>query len=556
MARQRGGGGNKRQATTPVGASFKDPRREARAASQQAARFDNMGDYDTSDGEWTEVNHGRNNQYNNSSKVTNTIQGQDPSQQQQHQQQQNQAPTHQREDGDPQTFASVVSQSGGGLGGHRESQDVRHGEKEKKTLARMFKTAPPDGPNRDNIVIEIRQVNGEPFKGSLHYKEAKFGIWKDCLGMDPTLIHGLTFAFSDYPIIKYKLKNQINIDGLRNVEFFEFNRAYKVNGMNRNDVLSCKIKGIRSNYSEETSPTETDPDVRWVKIEWCDYAFEEHEILVWLEQFGQPIGHITEEIYPDSDSDGDPTGNGTFTVKMKLHTPIPQLLPMWGKRIRIYYRGIQKLCPRCFGNHPRKNCRSEKRKWLEYVLDFMEHHSQIPEELYGRWYDLVNQEYGEIIQDKESNVQDNPEQLSTQEETREETQTEQSQDSGQSQNQSSQSRPIQLKPAFISRPRTNQTKSQYSNQSGSHQTRPNHQRDRMRLSKEDEENLSEYLGLGMSIDEARSAFQKEIEMAELRAKIRENQRNRTRGEIGTSSRTQVGNATSHRGSGRGGLSFN
>ena len=170
MARQRGGGGNKRQVTTPVGATYKDPRREARAASQQAARFDNMGDYDTSDGEWTEVNHSRNNQNNNSNRVTDTVQGLDPTQQHQQQQPLNQAPTLERPAGSSQTFASVVSQSGGGSGGPRESQDARQGEKEKKTLARMFKTAPPDGPFRDNIIVEIRQVNGVPFKGSLHYK--------------------------------------------------------------------------------------------------------------------------------------------------------------------------------------------------------------------------------------------------------------------------------------------------------------------------------------------------------------------------------------------------
>ena len=46
--------------------------------------------------------------------------------------------------------------------------------------------------------------------------------------------------------------------------------------MDKSDVLSCKIKGIRSNYNEETGPTDTDHDFRWVKIEWIDYAFEEH----------------------------------------------------------------------------------------------------------------------------------------------------------------------------------------------------------------------------------------------------------------------------------------
>ena len=291
MARQRGGGGNKRQATTPVGASYKDPRREARAASQQAARFDNMGDYDTSDGEWTEVNHSRNNQNNNSNRVTNTIQGLDLTQQHQQQQPPNQAPTLERPAGGSQTFASVVSQSGGGPGGSGESQDERHGEKVKKTLARMFKTAPPDGPFRDNIIVEIRQVNGVPFKGSLHYKEAKYGIFQKSLGMDPTIIHGLSFAFSDYPIVKFKLKHQIDIDTLKPVEFFEFERKYKVNGMDKTDILHCKVKGIRASYSDQPDDAErgSDPDIRWIKIEWCDYSLEEHRSWRGLSNLGNRL---------------------------------------------------------------------------------------------------------------------------------------------------------------------------------------------------------------------------------------------------------------------------
>ena len=522
----------KRLASSPVGASFKDPRREG--IQQQSGRFDALGDYESDGGEWTTVTNERSRPQTETSSSLSTANTPNP------------------------TFAEVTSQSAG------QSQDSRQTRGARKSLQPMFKTAPPDGPLRDYIVVEIRQVNGVPFKGSLHYKEAKYGIFEQCLKQDPNTIHGLNFAFSDYPIVKYKLKQQINIDDLRPVEYFEYHRSYKVNGNEKTDILQCKIKGIRSDYSDQMdrSDEDTDQNVRWVKIEWCDWAIEEHEILAWLEQFGETIGHITEDIYPDSDSDGDPTGNGTFTVKMKLHTPIPQLLPMWGKRIRIYYRGIQKLCSRCFGNHPRKNCRSAKRRWVDYVLDFMGHYTEIPNELYGRWFEVVNNEFGEIIENSTSNTQG--------EEQREAAQPDQTA-GGQPHNNSNQrqdgpppqNRPIQLKPAFVSRarPSNQQTGSRsdenYRNQSHSRSSYQRQEpRQDNRLTREEEDNLSDYLALGMSISEAKEAFKKEVEMAELRARVRENRRNVTRGDVNSTNRTQIGNMSTNRGRGRGGLSFN
>ena len=507
MSSNRGG---KRLASSPMGgASLKDPRREGR---QQSSRFDVLGDYESDGGEWTEVINARKQTPERASNVPN-----------------------------PQpTFASVTAQASG------SSQDARNTESVKRVLERKFKTAPPDGPLRDTITVEIRQVNGVPFKGSLHFKEAKYGIFENCLNLDPTIIHGLSFAYSDYPIVKYKLKHQIDIDALKPLEFFEYNRSYKVNGMDKTDVLQCKVKGIRSNYSNQIEDSDSDPNIRWVKIEWIDYELEEHEILAWLEQFGEPLGHLTEEVYPDSDSDGDPTGNGTYTVKMKLHSPIPQLLPMWGKRIRIYYRGVQKLCSRCFGNHPRRNCRSEKRRWVDYVLEFMEHYQDIPNEIYGRWFKVINDEFGEVIAEQTQNTAENA-----------------AESTSNPQDTSSNSRmptQIQRKEAFVSKrtqpiqrenERTYPANPQASTNRGNRDPRVKN-----RLNREEEENLSDYLALGMSITEARETFRKEIEVAELREKIRENKRNANRGDINSANGTHIGQTSTNRGRGRGGLSFN
>jgi hypothetical protein len=187
---------------------------------------------------------------------------------------------------------------------------------------------------------------------------------------------------------------------------------------------------------------------------------------------------------------------------------------MWGKRIRIYYRGVTKLCPNCFGAHARKNCKSEKVTWIQYVLRFMENNPDIPPEYYGKWWKIVNEEFGEIITEGEENV---PREQNTAEQD-------------------------------IQAP-SNRTEQNPSESQTTRSTTP-------KLTKDESDNLADYLGIGMSIDEAREAFQKEIQMAELRQKIRDSKRDGTRGGIGNTHRTTVGPTSSSRGSGRGGLTFN
>ena len=76
------------------------------------------------------------------------------------------------------------------------------------------------------------------------------------------------------------------------------------------------------------------------------------------------------------------------------------------------------------------------------------------------------------------------------------------------------------------------------------------------MTREEESNLSDYLNLGMSLVDARAAYKIEVEAAELRLKIRENQRAQQRGSVNQNGRTNIGPTRNNRGTGRGGLSFN
>ena len=190
----------------------------------------------------------------------------------------------------------------------------------------------------------------------------------------------------------------------------------------------------------------------------------------------------------------------------------------------------------------------------------MEHYTTIPENLYGRWLGVINEQFGEIIQNGESNTETQNSVSETQIEPRAETRSDITQEQPEpSRTQDDPPRRFELKPAFVSRARPAPRRTQDSSNPGAQwqrSSKPTNSNQGQKLTREEEDNLAEYLNLGMSIEEARDTFKKEIEMAELRARIRENQRNRSRGEIGSSNRTQVGNSSSNRGMGRGGLSFN
>ena len=411
-----------------------------------------------------------------------------------------------RNNQDIPSFASIAAGSSS-MQNRRDSVTSANFERRNK-LESKFVTPAPEGGMRDEITVEVQTVNEKPFKGSLTFDEALNGIFVHCLELDTKILHGIRFRYSGCPTIKYKLKMQINVDELKRSEYFEFYRHYKVRGEERYDTFGCKISGIRS-AGEPFTQADSDPSIRWLKIEWAEYSVEKAQIVEWLAMYGEPVNELTEDVHPNSDSDADQFGTGTYSIKMRLTKEVPQLLPMWGKRIRVYYRGVQKLCPNCFGPHARRNCKSEKVSWIQYVLKFMESNPEIPAKLYGKWWKIVNDEFGEIIQE------DGPQATETEPEVT---------------------------------PTNNQNASESANDA------PQNNVPRERLSRQETDNLSDYLRIGMSIADARQAFQKEIEMAEIKQKIRESKRQENSYQSG--SRTRIGDTTNSGRRGRGGLSFN
>jgi hypothetical protein len=158
----------------------------------------------------------------------------------------------------------------------------------------------------------------------------------------------------------------------------------------------CSVRGIRE--EQVASHSHGGSNHTWVTIENTDYQVDCKTIKSWLAHYGTLVGELTlekEDFKVTKEEEeryrGVVLGTGNLTIKMRLDHPIPQLIPMAGKRVKIYYKGIHKLCTNCFGpGHQRLRCSNAKKSWLNYV-DFFMLSNEMPEELYGKWNDRVEE---------------------------------------------------------------------------------------------------------------------------------------------------------------------
>ena len=247
---------------------------------------------------------------------------------------------------------------------------------------------------RDVINVAVLSRNEEEYRGTVTYNEAKYEIFMKCLDLPEDLLHGIKIQFGKGPNISFKLTEQIDVDDLSEHEYFEFERQVTTNGVKRTETFQCKIKGIRQRRplaegQHEQHEAAQEANVFNVKVIGCDYSIEEEEILEWLRMYGETFGKLNENFYYDPNPGAKPTGDGTYTIKMRIDKQIPQFLPMHGKKVKIEHRSIQIICTNCYGKHPRKVCKSEKISWMDYVEKFMKANQDISNDMIGKWFEIA-----------------------------------------------------------------------------------------------------------------------------------------------------------------------
>ena len=267
-----------------------------------------------------------------------------------------------------------------------------------KVQAKGTFTVTNDKAMRQEIEIALESMNGDTFRGSLTRTEVKHCIYRECLGFeDFDNFDGVRFGFNSVPIVKIKLVTAINVDELYHMQHFNFRRKTSRQGKTHVDVIRCKIRGLRNPETSVGAQPETslpqssfDEGVRIIKIDGCDYKIPENVLIQFLSDFGEIQSEVLEDLFEDgicpASASGGLNRTGIYSVKIKLSRDIPQILPILGKRIKIHYKGIQKLCLNCFGPHPKRVCQSKKTEWKEYITKFMFENANIPRELYGTWF--------------------------------------------------------------------------------------------------------------------------------------------------------------------------
>lgn len=240
-----------------------------------------------------------------------------------------------------------------------------------------------EGALREEIEIEFGTINGEKFHGTITHREAKHCIFKECLGFgDYSNFDGARIGYKGAPVVTFKLKMAINVDELYPKQHFEFKRKSTRQGSTHVDVIGCKIRGLRrpDSVSDSTKKlthnASADNGTKKILIQGCEYRIPRDVLVGFLANFGELTDELTEELFEDDDGGspdtelGGTNRTGNYIARLKLRRDIPEWVPILGKRIKISYPGVSRMCTNCFGKHPKKSCHSRKISWPGYISDF------------------------------------------------------------------------------------------------------------------------------------------------------------------------------------------
>lgn len=250
------------------------------------------------------------------------------------------------------------------------------------------------------VKVDVTKRNGEEYKASYLPGEAVTKIWNGCFGLEPSMLAGVSVERKNHPVLTFRLKEVQDVDKLFRKRIFKYKkRVEDENGCYSVVEIEVEVRGIRLETDDgaESASASGDPNIKWITIDTHGYDLDEEQVRLGMSSFGmlltefreQTLRFTEEEIEEMRDGgleDLEPIGLGTYSVKMRMDREMPQLLPLGGKKIRVYYKGIRKLCNNCFEpGHLKRDCKKERVDWMAYIDMFKKQFEFADGVFLGRW---------------------------------------------------------------------------------------------------------------------------------------------------------------------------
>jgi len=232
----------------------------------------------------------------------------------------------------------------------------------------------PMSPNDTVILVELYRLNGKSFHYKITDEEIK-EIWtilgrrlSELKSIGQRIIPGRALR------ITYKLKSALSYTEISSTPdvYITVDRS--------GQKLNYEARFLSFGKEEQAEPGDVVrltilsayPEVSFGKIE------------SWLALFGT----IREPLSVAIDKDGIEVGNVTCKFQIKHH--LPEHLPIYGVKARLYYVGQPKQCSFCYKlGHVKKDCNYEKTSWTQYIIRLRKT-GHYTDSMFGNWVNTID----------------------------------------------------------------------------------------------------------------------------------------------------------------------
>jgi len=127
-------------------------------------------------------------------------------------------------------------------------------------------------------------------------------------------------------------------------------------------------------------------DLILITVAKTGFHFTDQQIYAWLNLYGRVEGELkykSNPVLPGVSED-------TLEVLIRLRKHVPSILPAYGKRLYVRYKGQPIQCSKCMGTgHIRRSCTSTSNNWVGYIRLFV-NSGVVDNQMLGKWKEYLD----------------------------------------------------------------------------------------------------------------------------------------------------------------------